>query len=171
MVEFSRVIASFCLINPEYREESFVTFPESGQVINLIVYMEPKNSKSKFSPDLLEEKITKIFNSVEVEVIDFNFVATQTLRTLSTTSLLVTVRKYAPIKFEDLWYILADRFDFDERELKRYLDQSIRNDFILFQKKSKTYVLTLKALRNLGTTIGRNSPDVIRALEFGFKGD
>ena len=151
------------LLSRKYGEKVrnvFLTYAGSGE---WIVWVEVDGELEDTQRDEIESTVSEYMAISDTKVREVTFVGDFNLPTL--TAILRHLRVLAPVNPERLKEALEERQFFvpDQRWLNRTLDRIRKAGFVV-RRKDGRYFLSVKSLSSLGTSKGRESADVRRAL-------
>ena len=133
------------------------------------VWLETKKTLNQPNVERIEIHVQEFARRSSIKKIKVNLL--NEIQTPTKIELLSAVRQIAPASLVDLRQDLVDRklevpsTDWLTRKLN-----SLKKDGLVVLTSAGDYVLTLDALRRLGTSKGRKSRDVVRILALGRRG-
>ena len=156
--------ADLCiLLNRRYGDKIRNVFLTRASKAKWVVWIEIGGMVEKVLQSSIRSTISDYMQICEMELSDVVFV--EDLNYPTPTAILRTLRTLAPASPENLREALEQRMFFvpDQLRLNRTLDRIRKAGFVV-RRKDGRYFLSVKSLSSLGSSKGRDSADVRRAL-------
>jgi len=142
-------------------ETSFTTFNSGGATVLIIPQREIDEGESFESE--LKQFIKDFFSASKVKFKNVHI--RNKVKTISKTACASIIRRYAPIRGEDLAKKIREQgFDLPSEAWLPTMLNDLQSNSIIFKKQNGSFVMTLDGLNRMGTAMSRQSPDVRRML-------
>ena len=153
----------YMLLNRKYVDKIRNVYLARAPKAKWVVWIEIGGVMDEVLESSIRSTISDYMQICDMDLSDVVFV--EDLNCPTPTAILRTLRIYAPANPEDLREALEQRMFFvpDQIWLNRMLDRIRKAGFVV-RRKDGRYFLSVKSLSSLGSSKGRDSADVRRAL-------